>query len=197
MEVCIRRARHRHGAARGLTLVELLIALCVMAILLGAGLPAFQQTITRNRSVATMIDLRRLLEKARTTAITRKLDVMLCGTMEGDSCTSRWGAGPTYVFIDKDGNRRWSAGDERIAITPPWEGQTLWWRGSGGRSYLRFSSAGGVREYGTFTYCPLTNHLRHVRQIAVNSVGRNRDVAIVPDKDPVKNAQTLLALCPP
>lgn len=74
------RARHRVGAAwraalsrSGFTLVELAIAMSVVAILVAAGAPSFSAAIARHRLQATARHLQADLSLARQEAVTRGL----------------------------------------------------------------------------------------------------------------------------
>jgi type IV fimbrial biogenesis protein FimT len=166
--------------SRGFSLPELLIVLAVSAILLGSALPGLQDLRTRTRARSAMMELRVLLEQARQAAITRSVDVTLCATNDGVYCTTQWHGAPVYVFIDQNRNRQWDGTDERLARTQLSTQDRIVWRGSGGRAYLRFDATGGVRDFGTFTYCPTPADPRHVRQVSVSFSGRPREVRLSP-----------------
>ena len=160
---------------RAYTLVELLITLMVAAILLGIGVPSMRSSLERNRGAMMMLELRGLLDTARQEAVTLQTEVTLCGTSDGLSCSTDWNGNPTLVFIDSNRNRRLDTVAERlIQVSELTRSGAIRWRASGGRNYLRFRNDGGVREYGSFTYCPRESDARHARQIIVGATGRAR-----------------------
>ena len=60
---------------RGLTLIELLVAISVAAILLAVGVPSFQNTFANNALTATSRDLASTLNTARMQAVNVRSDV--------------------------------------------------------------------------------------------------------------------------
>jgi len=55
----------------GLTLIELLVAVAVLAILLSIGMPSFQSMVAQNRATSAANELQSTLQFARSTAIAR------------------------------------------------------------------------------------------------------------------------------
>ncbi|SNS31996.1 type IV fimbrial biogenesis protein FimT [Noviherbaspirillum humi] len=108
----------RRIPAAGLTMVEMLITVAVVAILLGVAVPAFHALIARQRIAAATSDLHAAILLARSEAIKRgqRVDLAPVGK-DGD-----WGAG-WAVFIDVNRNGVADAGDTVIqqhgALTPP------------------------------------------------------------------------------
>ncbi|MEW6099583.1 MAG: GspH/FimT family pseudopilin [Pseudomonadota bacterium] len=76
----LRRPRH---LARGLTLVELMVTLTVMAVLLGVAVPSFQDAIESSRLSTRANDLLRGLQTARSEAIRRNGAVRFCSSSAG------------------------------------------------------------------------------------------------------------------
>lgn len=82
----------------GLTLIELLITLVVVAILLAIATPNFRTQIINNRTVAMGETLTNTLNFARTEALKRKARVTVCGSSNGTSCnTGNWTLGMIVV----------------------------------------------------------------------------------------------------
>jgi len=86
---------------RGVTLVELLIGLVVMAILLSLAVPSFQSTIAGNRVTSVTNDLVGALAAARSEAIRRQVRVTVCKSANSTSCTTTgdWEQG-WIIFTD-------------------------------------------------------------------------------------------------
>jgi len=90
---------------RGFTLIELMVSLVVAAILLGVGVPSFQQFIKANRIKSEFGDLTEALNIARSEAAKKAAVVRVCARA-GDLCSvnaSDWSKG-WIVFYDKDGD---------------------------------------------------------------------------------------------
>ena len=95
----------------GMTLVELLAVLSIVAILLGIGVPGMSRLVARPGRMAAWRNCRPCSARAAERGMTRR-DVTLCGTADGSICSNAWNGNPTLVFIDANANRR-ADGDER------------------------------------------------------------------------------------
>lgn len=73
----------------GFTLVELMIAVAVLSILLGLGVPSFRSMTQNNRASAVTNDLVAALHTARSVASARRANVMVCRrNPNGDACAN-------------------------------------------------------------------------------------------------------------
>lgn len=119
-------------AARGFTLIEVLVVITISAILLAVGVPMFQSTIASMRASEAANSMVASLDLARTEAIRRGTTVSLCrvtstdptacdGSAAGNYVGGDWAAG-WMVFADLAGS---AAGafdngtDERIQLQGP------------------------------------------------------------------------------
>jgi len=176
------RTGPRRRPHNGLTLIELLATLAIMAIVLGVGLPGLGDLLAGSQANSNMMQLRALLGFARQSAITLNREVTLCGTSNGISCSRLWDSNPTLVFVDANGNRRADAGERVLMVSELTRTGRIRWSASGNRNYLRYRSNGGVAEFGNFTYCPDNGDARHARQLILAATGRPRS-AIDTDGD--------------
>ena len=89
----------------GFTLVELLITIVVATILLAVGVPAFQSFIKNNRVTAQANDLVSAIQLARSEALKRGVNTVVCASNEPAKCTGKdtWSDG-WIVFSDPDRN---------------------------------------------------------------------------------------------
>ncbi|MGM0694653.1 MAG: GspH/FimT family pseudopilin [Pseudomonadota bacterium] len=79
-------ARSSLHAQHGLTLIELIVALAVLAIVVTVGIPGFQQLSARNEVAAEVMRLTSALARTRSAAITRRTTVTLCPTLDMTQC---------------------------------------------------------------------------------------------------------------
>jgi len=99
------RIKESRGAIpRGFTLIELMVAIMVLAILLGVAVPSFRDAALSSRLTAYANDLVASAQIARSEAIKRNSIVTLCASKNGTSCGVDAGAG-------------WEAG--WIVLAPP------------------------------------------------------------------------------
>jgi type IV fimbrial biogenesis protein FimT len=160
----------------GLTLVELLMSLVILAIVLGFGIPALGGFIQSQRLVAASNDLLGGLIYARATAIQLRKRVTLCRSSDGTSCATEGGYNQGWlVFADAgtpgtrdtgDSVLRVGGGAEQITIT----GNTPV------RSYVSYMPTGVSRlasggfQAGTISACIENDG----RKLILNRVGRVR-----------------------
>ena len=95
------RLQTRLSSQRGVTLLELIIVLVIVAVLAAVAGPSFQDTIKRNRKLYTLEDTLALLSYARTEAVTRSLAVTVCPSADQQNCAggTDWSVG-VMAFID-------------------------------------------------------------------------------------------------
>jgi len=73
--------------ARGFSLIELMVAIVVLAILTGIALPNFRSFMKRNAVTSQSNAILADLQYARNDAITRRVITELCGSTDGTACT--------------------------------------------------------------------------------------------------------------
>lgn len=161
-------------AHTGFTLPETLTVLMIASILVAAGAPALTTGLGKARARHTIQAALHTVQHARTLAINHQSGVItLCGSIDGQTCHRDWSHG-WLLFADNNDNRRHDS-DETLyqQDTRVLHGE-LFWRGSAGRPYLRFTPLGYAMEFGSLTYCPKDPDPRHARQITINRPGRAR-----------------------
>ncbi len=97
----------------GFTLLELIIVLALIAIVMTFAIPAMQ-TFTLNDRLTTNINtLIGHLAYARSEALTRSTQVIVCSSDDGATCGGTWSDG-WLVFVDADADNAFTAGEEVI-----------------------------------------------------------------------------------
>lgn len=83
----------RQRAQTGFTIVELMVAITVLAVLLGIGVPSFRLTLQGNRITTTANDMVAALQFARSEAVRRGVNVTLCSSGDQATCSGTWANG--------------------------------------------------------------------------------------------------------
>jgi type IV fimbrial biogenesis protein FimT len=159
---------------RGRTLLELLVALAIAAILLCAALPAGQSLLQRQQLRTAVTDLHAALDTARTLAIARGAVVVLAPR------AGAWEYGWT-MFADHDGDGRPGPGDETIfeqGALADGIHIRMQFTGGTGQAYIAYNADGRscradksqVARWGTLT----VEAGRQQYLVRINMLGRTR-----------------------
>jgi len=131
----------------GLTLIELLVAVGILAVGLTLGVPSFRDLIDSNRLTAATNSLVVSMNVARFEAVKRREPVALCTSTDGSSCSGStdW-AGGWIVFTNRDWSSPPSVGvnDEVIQVVQSL-GQKVDLSGSHG--YVQYLPTGASSAY--------------------------------------------------
>lgn len=87
----------------GFTLVELLVAMAVLAILLTIGIPSFTNLVTNNRATTATNELLAALQYARSEAVRQNARVDICSSTNQDTCSNAdaWDTGWVVRWDDE------------------------------------------------------------------------------------------------
>ncbi|MEE9320314.1 MAG: GspH/FimT family pseudopilin [Granulosicoccus sp.] len=155
---------------KGFTLIELMVALAVAAILLGIGVPSFTEALRNSRLSSQYNELVQSLYLARSEAIKGSADVVVCARADDDSCdengdwSNGWLVYADIAPLDVVGSAQIDAGDIVLRVSPPLSGEnTIIAQGSSDRTlggmpassaYIRYTSSGESNwANGTFQLC--------------------------------------------
>lgn len=94
--VCVRTCPR----VSGFTLIELMVAVAVIAILAVVAMPNLQSVINANRLQAQSDELAATLQLARGEAIRRNVRVDVCPTTDGTTCSGGTGAWDRWIVVD-------------------------------------------------------------------------------------------------
>ena len=90
---------------RGVTLIELLITVAIVAILASLAAPSFRDSLIRNRLSGYNSDFITAINFARSESIKRGQTVTICRSSDGSSCAANGGWEQGWiVFTDNDGD---------------------------------------------------------------------------------------------
>ncbi len=132
---------------RGFTLIELLITMAVLGILMAVALPSLQSFILSNRLSSDVNGFMGLINYARSEAIARNQDVVVCPKNNAAiTCQASqfWGEYEIQVFIDINGNGERNAADTLLRTIPASDPSATARRltRNGGTSIVKFGAAG-------------------------------------------------------
>lgn len=142
---------------RGFTLIEMMIAVGLTALLLGMAVPAMSSFVNNARQTGAINDFVSSMHLARNTAITTNARVTVCASAGGAGCeVTTWDQG-WVAFTDQNNNLLIDGDDAIISSASAIEGlsirsgefaQILQYRPNG-----RVLAAGGNGNSGEFTVC--------------------------------------------
>ncbi|BBD80353.1 type IV fimbrial biogenesis protein FimT [Aerosticca soli] len=155
---------------RGLTLIEQLMTVAVLAVLAGLGLPSFVGLLSRHRLQTSGLDLFATLQYARATAITQRRAVIVCPTVDARQCSNgvEWTTG---WLVGADHDRDGQIDDAPLRSSSGHPG--LFIHGSSGRRLVRFLPDGSAAGSNlTLSLCTHDGH--KALKVIVSNAGRVR-----------------------
>jgi type IV fimbrial biogenesis protein FimT len=162
---------HTQRPQKGFTLLELLVAIAVLAILLGVGVPGFFEIIASNRITTQTNELVSALNYARSEAVKRGDPVSVCSTPDGATCAASndWSAG-WIVFTDSTGaiGALDAPTDELLQVWPATDGLAL----NAGGNFVRYAATGMATTATAFTLYKSGCGGPKARNISVATTGR-------------------------
>ena len=166
--------------SRGFSLAELLITLCLLAVLASLAAPNLNQFVQRNRQDNLRHSLTSHLRATRSNAIARARRIELCDSSSGQGCDSAWEKG--WLIRDP-------ATSTPLRYSPLSPDENLSWAGASLASQSITYQANGttVSNNGRFILC---NADRRVAwQLVINRQGRVRHI------DGLESGQSDRVLC--
>lgn len=110
---------------RGFTLIELMIAIGLSAMLLAMAVPALDQFTSNARQTSAINDFVASIHVARSTAIMTNFRSTVCASANGADCESvSWDEG-WIVFTDRDSDQSVDAGEAIVASSSGIDGLTI------------------------------------------------------------------------
>lgn len=163
------RQSHRH--LQGFTLIELMIAISVAAILIGVGVPGMRNMILDNRRAAVVNEIVTGISQARAAAFARNLPVVMCVADDAAnpaSCNAGNWADGWFVFVDADDDGTYDTGEQILKINgAASQGVTITTTaGFTTRTFTRNS----LGAQGTITVCARNSG----RGVVVDEIGHSR-----------------------
>lgn len=176
-------SRHHFRASQtGFTIIELMVTIAIAGILLTIALPNLRNFIVSNRLSTDVNGFVGLVNYARSEAIVRNQDVVICPKANGAiTCAADqfWGEYDLQVFVDVNGNGERNAADtllKTISATDVSGTQRRITR-SAGVGVIRFSAAGfsqTAHRFDIFAVGDAEYELANGRSVCISRPGRAR-----------------------
>ncbi len=154
-----------------------MIVISVLAVVSAASLPSLSAIFERNRITTQTNTLFSSLVFARSQAVSRNQNVVMCKSVNGTSCTvsGNWESG-WLVYIDENSSGI-QEGTERVVFALPGlkTGFTLR-AGTAYQNTVIFLPDGTVNTTDTFKLCATDGNIENGRSIIISATGRPRSL---------------------
>ncbi len=158
---------------RGFTLIEFIFTTAIVATLCAISLPALGSLVLGNRSRAANNTLVTALNLARSSAVSRSSEMVLCPSADQQHCDDGiWWQQGWIVFQDLDRNGTRSSDEPILSVVAPQSGMAI--ASSIGRDHVTYRIDGSATGTNlTFTLCDRRGSA-HASTIVVSNSGRPR-----------------------
>lgn len=164
---------------RGVTLIELMVTISILAILLAIAAPSFQQMLTSSRVTSLTNELVAALNFARSEAVKRGKTVTVCKSANPEAATptcsalASWQTG-WLIFVDEGTLGTVDGTDSRLKVGQPSGGNATITGSTSFANYVSYESTGVVTGGGTNTLDICLNGVQS--RVEVNVTGRIRTI---------------------
>lgn len=100
---------------KGFTLLEALVVLVIAAILVSIAVPSYNDSISKSKVNSPYKSLRSSIALAKTEAVSRNRQVVICASTDQASCGTDWNKG-WLVFVDTNKNKSYDAAGKDGAL---------------------------------------------------------------------------------
>lgn len=155
----------------GMTLVELCVTMCIIAITLMYVVPGVKQLLAAMHSYAITHRLVSTLNRARILALQHHAAVIVCPSKDLKQCGRDWHQG-LIAYIQNKQNPKSKRVLISVNVAIPAQDK-FYFRGFNSRYRIVFSALGLSSQNGSFYYCPYS-HSHFAKKILLNRLGRVR-----------------------
>ena len=186
MQQCKQDPRSGRGCMRGLTLLEMMVALSIVGVLLGIGAPGFSSVIERNRTTTVANRLLTDLVRTRNEAVSFRGSAALCPSADARTCRSGFDFSDGWIaFRDRDADGMRDPEEDVFVVAQRSDLHERRVVTSAGRRSVRFRADG--RNAGTnlsLRICDASGTAQ--RLLIVNVGGRARIAPATPGTSPCR-----------
>ena len=153
---------------KGVTLVELMVSVSIVAIILAFVGPSIQSILIKNRIVAEINETSSLIQYARHHAIDEQAQVVVCPSTDYSVCSTDWND-PKIVFIDDDDNSIRGASEELLVTIGATSETSLM---TNTTDIIKFSETGEANLATEILLCHKDGDAGYARSLSVTLQGR-------------------------
>ena len=153
---------------KGVTLVELMISVSIVAIILAFIGPSIQSILIKNRIVAEINEISSLIQYARHYAIDEQAQVVVCPSVDYSACSEDWD-NPKIVFIDDNDDEIRGAGEELLVSVSATSKTSLMTNTS---EIIKFAETGEVNLATEILICHDDGEAKYARSLSLTLQGR-------------------------
>jgi type IV fimbrial biogenesis protein FimT len=155
----------------GFTLIELIVTLTIAALVMAFAIPSMGTFVKNDRLTTQINTLVGHLAYARSEAVTRRQQVILCASSTMTSCAgTNWAAG-WILFVDADNDSVFNAGEQILRVRQALEGGNTLVSSTG--AIIIYDNRGFSPNSGTFSLCD-DRGATYVKSISISNTGRVR-----------------------
>lgn len=163
----------------GFTLIELMFAVLILAILTTIAAPNFISFVKTNRAESEIREVASALAFARSAAVSRGKPISVCRSNDNATCSGSWTDG-WIVFID-NGTAGKVDGDDKVLRSGQGSGAdtlkvysyaTSSTTTKTAEDYVQFDNRGTVDKRFNFVVCDSDNDTRYARAVLLGEIGR-------------------------
>lgn len=180
--------KEERSTASGVTLIELLVLVALVAVILALGTPAMSSMVDSVRLTSGANTFFSSVLLARSEAAKRNARVVLCKSPGGGACVSTGGWEQGWiVFHDANNNASIDPGEVLLLREPALSSGIRLTGNSQVADYLSYTPTGathlisGSFQAGTLTLCPHSATPVAARRIVISATGRPRTVKAMVD----------------
>jgi len=153
---------------KGVTLIELMITVSIVAIILAFVGPSIQSILIKNRIVAEINETSSLIQYARHHAIDEQAQVVVCPSTDYSVCSTDWND-PKIVFIDDDDNAIRGATEELLVTIGATSEASLM---TNTTDIIKFTETGEANLATEILLCHKDGEAVYARSLSVTLQGR-------------------------
>jgi type IV fimbrial biogenesis protein FimT len=153
---------------KGTTLVELMVAVGILAIVGTLGVPSFLSIITKARITSETNQLNGLIRFARFKAIEQQQLTLLCPTSDYSHCDTDWNE-PKIVFIDTNNNNERDPQEPMLMSMPKSHDSNQLYSH---KKTIKFYESGITASPASVRICPASNDAKYARLLTVSLQGK-------------------------
>tara|TARA_R110002167_G_scaffold40868_2_gene125195 strand:- start:599 stop:1141 length:543 start_codon:yes stop_codon:yes gene_type:complete len=153
---------------KGVTLIELMITVSIVAIILAFVGPSIQSILIKNRIVAEINEISSVIQYARHHAIDEQAQVVVCPSTDYSECSEDWND-PKIVFIDDNDDEIRDVGEELLVSVGATSKSSLM---TNTTDTIKFTGTGEANLATEILLCHKDGEAKYARSLSVTLQGR-------------------------